>query len=74
MKQLLLLNDNYVDIQKVSFIGKVDNTINHHLTAATINYWFTVVVDGKDVRISGSSHAEAFALRSLLLSHIESLD
>lgn len=66
-KDMIILNDNHLDVEKVSFVGKPDLSINHHVTHPTKTYWFKVVIDGKDVTITANTFDELAALRNQLL-------
>lgn len=68
MKKLIELNGNYIDADKVSFIGKPDVTIQHNINRSSKNYWFMVVVDGNNVTISAYTQDELLGLRDKLLS------
>jgi hypothetical protein len=60
------LNDNHIDTEKVSFIGAIDSRVNHSKNPAC-SYYFTIVVDGKDVDISSHNAKEVKELRDRLV-------
>jgi hypothetical protein len=72
--RLINLNDHYVDVFKVSFIGVPDRTIIHNVKGASIAYWFTIVIDGKDIKISASTSEELLSLRQTLISGVSNRD
>jgi hypothetical protein len=59
------LSGNHVDTTKVSFISKVDSNVRPHINVTT--YFFTIVVDGKDMDIESQTRAESEALRNSLV-------
>lgn len=67
MKNPIVLNDNYIDIDSVSFIGPIDSDVKAHINK--VDYFFKIVVDGNELKITANSRSEVTALREQLLSH-----
>jgi hypothetical protein len=61
----IILNDNHVDIEKVSFIGKIDTKVFAHIGRRI--YFFTIIVDGLDVDIEADQKKEIKELRNTLI-------
>lgn len=49
MKRPLILNDNYIDVDRVTYISKLDSNVKAHL--GTKSMFFTIVIDGKELDI-----------------------
>lgn len=66
MKRPLILNDNYIDVDHVSYISKLDTSVKAHLGTKSI--FFTIVVDGKQLDIHFESKELAEKARTELIS------
>lgn len=66
--KLLLLDGNLIVVEKISFISKLDLTIEHNVQGGNKTYWFIIVIDGKDVKISANSQEKTNLLREELIN------
>ena len=65
MKKPMNLNNNFVSVDKISFVGKIDTNVRAHLNVRT--FFFTLVVDGKEIEIECDTREEIDNLRNKLL-------
>lgn len=65
MKKPIVLNDNYIDIVKVSFIGKMDTKVYAHLNRVV--FFFTIIVEGKETNIESDTRESIEKLRNMLI-------
>jgi hypothetical protein len=71
LNPFIILNDQYIRVNGVGFIGKIDVTINHGLVHSSKVYWFHVVVDGQTVKIDGNTFEDVEILRYKLLKECD---
>lgn len=65
MKKLIVLNDNYIDVDKVSFISKIDTKVFAHIGRRI--YFFTIIVEGKETNIEADEKIDIDKLRNELI-------
>lgn len=65
MKKPIILNDNYIDVDKVSFISRVDTKVFAHIGRRI--YFFTIVVEGKETDIEADEKEDIDKLRNQLI-------
>ena len=68
---LTALNDIFIDIEKISYIGKPDSHVKAHV--GVVIYYFLVVVDGHPIEIVAESKKETIKLRKNLIEEINKI-
>jgi hypothetical protein len=68
---LIKLNNIYIDIAKISYIGDFDTHIEHSVQLNRILHFFLVVVDGYPIEIKASTKDQLKEIRDQLLLNCE---
>lgn len=68
------LNNAFVDLKKISYIGPLDRHIKHLGTTSAVIHYFLIVVDGHPIEIKNDSLEGLEKQRTKLIDDLTRID
>lgn len=67
------INDNFIDITKISYIGPIDKHVKYGITTNSVVCFFLLVVDGHPIEIKDIDHDKLKKIKEKLVDDLSNI-